>query len=451
MKISISITTHNRYEVFAETLKNVKKHLPAGAKLVVVDDGSDVPVKEADFRFDVAQGIAVAKNKAFELMGGADYYFAFDDDVHPKVDDWHLPYINSGLNHLSFTFDKLSNGTSNGRIRMLSRNGFARWEQPCGCMLFFTKACLDKVGGMDPAYGKWSYEHVGFSMRIYNAGLMPHPFMDVENSLDLFYSYDWDMKGTRSVPAAVRAQLIKPNLEKYRKEMKSAHFIPYKPLKSIVISTYFTGVVDPQRGKNYITDLDVLQPLLQSCVRNKASIVVLNDCFENTVSFVKTDASINPYFQRWFSIHKYLTDHPEIEQVFCVDATDVEMQINPFMEMHKGFLYVGDEVGNTIDNVWLKKHHTFPGSDFFYKKYSVRPLLNAGIVGGFRDEVLNFCLQMIALYIAMDSASGQLTDMAAMNVVCHEIIGYDKMKHGPKINTRFKANERNSFSYFKHK
>src|SRR6185503_20564987 len=102
MRIAISITTHNRYETFLKHYKQVKGFLPKGAKLVVIDDGSDIPVKEADFRFEKAQGIAAAKNKAFELMGDADYYFCFDDDVSPKVKDWHLPYINSGLNHLCF-------------------------------------------------------------------------------------------------------------------------------------------------------------------------------------------------------------------------------------------------------------------------------------------------------------------------------------------------------------
>ncbi|SMC45811.1 glycosyltransferase family 2 protein [Pedobacter africanus] len=450
MKISIAITTHNRYEVFSDTYKNIKKHLPNGAKLIVVDDGSDNPVKEADFRFDNAQGIATAKNKCLELMGDADYYFLFDDDVYPRVDYWHLEYIKTGLNHLCFSFDKFSNGTSNGRKKTGQTGNIINWHEPCGLMLFLTKKCIEIVGGMDPAYGKWGYEHVGYSMRIHNAGLTPSPFMDVANSLDLFYSYDWDQTSKRSVPGPDRAKCIAPNERKYKSEKGASHFIPYKPLERIVISTYFTGVVDPQRNAHYVTDLDVLQPLIKSCVKNKCPIVVLNDCFKNTVSFVKTKAQINPYFQRWFAIHDYLLEHPEIEQVFCVDATDVEMLKNPFMEMHKGFLYVGDEIGNTVNNLWLKKHHTHPIFNETYRQFYHAPLLNAGIVGGFRDEVLDFCDKMMQMYAATEGKC-QMTDMAALQHICYSWIGYEKIKHGPKINTRFKANERNNYSYFKHK
>lgn len=450
MKIAIAITTHNRYEVFSETYKNILKYLPKGAALIVVDDGSDIPVPEATFRFDKAQGIAVAKNKCLELMGDADYYFLFDDDVYPKVKDWHLQYIFTGLNHLCFSFDKFSNGVGNGRKKIGESGDIIYWHEPCGLMLFLTKKCLDTVGGFDPAYGRWGYEHVGYSMRIHNAGLTPKPFMDIKNSLDVFYSFDWDQTAKRSVPSPDRAKCIAPNERKYRSEMKSSHFIPYKPLNSIVISTYFTGVVDPQRGSNYITDLEVLQPLLNSCVKQKSPVIILNDCFKNTVSFVKTKASINPYFQRWFAIHDYLVMHPEIEQVFCVDATDVEMLRNPFMEMHKGYLYVGDEAGNTINNEWLKKHHSHPIFNSVYACHSNKPLLNAGIIGGFRKEVIEFCQAMCAGYRATNGEK-QLTDMAMLQLVCYDEYWRYIIKHGPKINTRFKANERNNYSYFKHK
>lgn len=445
MKIAIAITTHNRYEVFSETYKNIKKYLPKGSRLVVVDDGSDIPVPEATFRFDKAQGIAVAKNKCLELMGDADYYFLFDDDVYPKVKDWHLQYINTGLNHLCFSFDKFSNGGTNGRRKVGEDGNIVYWHEPCGLMLFLTKKCLETVGGFDPAYGKWGYEHVGYSMRIHNAGLTPKPFMDIKNSLDVFYSFDWDQTAKRSVAGHDRAKCIAPNERKYRSEIKSSHFIPYKPLKSLVITTYFTGVIDPQRGVSFIKNLTPLIPLIQSCNKNNAEIFILNDCFDDGRYYVKYDCQINPYFARWFAIHEFLSVHPEIEQVFCVDATDVEMQVNPFMEMHKGYLYVGDEAGNKVNNEWLRKHHC--NQLLFH--YGNMPLLNMGIVGGFRDEVLRFCIIIMSAYDLLKNTD--MTDMAAGQYACYSVIGYDKIKHGPKINTRFKANERNNTSYFKHK
>lgn len=461
MKISIAITTHNRHEVFQETYKNIKKFLPEGAKLIVVDDGSDVPVKEADFRFKTTQGIAVAKNKCLELMGEADYYFLFDDDCYPKVKDWHLHYINTGLNHLCFSFDTFSNGKTNGRRKVGEHGNVVYWHEPCGLMLFLTRKCLDVVGGFDPAYGRWGYEHVGYSMRIQNAGLTPKPFMDVKNSLDLFHSFDWDQTVKRSVDSKDRARCIIPNHKKYVLEKKSSHYIPYKPLKSVVITCYFTQVIDPQRGTHFESDIIKLIQISDSIKNNGCDLVVINDCFNSSELKEKLGDHAkcwyystnhgNPYFNRWVAISKYLFDHPEIDQVFCVDATDVEMQVNPFMEIQKGYLYVGDEAGNTVNNVWLKKHHWHSKYMDVYNHYGNKPLLNAGIVGGFRNDVLKFCALMMGCYENTREGQNQLTDMAALQYVCYIALGYDKIKHGSRINTRFKANERNTTSYFKHK
>lgn len=132
MKISIAISVHNRHETAKETVKQWKKFLPKGAKLFIVDDGSDVPFPDADYRNETAQGIASCKNRCLELCDGADYIFLADDDVYPKIKDWHLPYINSGLNHLCFTFDKFSNGKPNGRKKLGTENGITRWHEPCG-------------------------------------------------------------------------------------------------------------------------------------------------------------------------------------------------------------------------------------------------------------------------------------------------------------------------------
>lgn len=461
MRIAISITTHNRYDVFKKTLEQIIKFKPVNADIFIVDDGSDIPVNEADFRFDKPNGIAAAKNKCFELADGYDYHFAFDDDCYPIKENWHLEFIKTGLNHLCFTFDKLSNGRPNGRIKTGKNGNIILYKEPCGCMNFYTKACFDAVGGMDISFGRWSYEHVHHSMRIHNSGLTPYPFMDIDNSLDLFYSYDWDQTTSRSVDPKIRAQLARVNERKYRSEIKSKAFIPYKPLKSVVITCYFTQVVDPQRGTHFEADISKLIPLSDSVKNNGCDLVVINDCFNSSElkSVLGDHAKCwyystnhgNPYFNRWIAISKYLFDQPEIDQVFCVDATDVEMQVNPFMEMQKGYLYVGDEAGNTVNNVWLKKHHWHSKYMDVYNHYGNKPLLNAGIVGGFRNDVLKFFALMMGCYENTREGQNQLTDMAALQYVCYIALGYDKIKHGSIINTRFKANERNTISYFKHK
>src|SRR5690606_4684793 len=96
-QIGIGLTTHNRRDVLKKSLSFHKKHLPKGAKLIVVDDASEIPVKGVDFRFEHNAGIAASKNKCIELLEGCEHIFLFDEDCWPITDDWHLPYINSGI------------------------------------------------------------------------------------------------------------------------------------------------------------------------------------------------------------------------------------------------------------------------------------------------------------------------------------------------------------------
>ena len=86
-KIGIGITTHNRYEVFTHTLKKIREFAPLGTKIAIVDDASKAPVPEATYRFNTNVGIAVAKNKCFELLEDCEHIFLFDDDTYPLVNN----------------------------------------------------------------------------------------------------------------------------------------------------------------------------------------------------------------------------------------------------------------------------------------------------------------------------------------------------------------------------
>lgn len=446
MRIAISITTHNRYEVFKKTLEQIIKFKPVNAEIFIVDDGSAEPVKEATFRFETAQGIAAAKNKCFELADGYDYHFAFDDDTYPIKEDWHLEYIKTGLNHLCFTFDKFSNGKPNGRVQIGKKDNIILYKEPCGCMNFYTKACFDAVGGMDIAFGRWSYEHVHHSMRIHNAGLTPSPFMDIENSLELFYSYDWDQTTTRSVDPKIRAQLARTNERKYRQEIKSKAFIPYKQQKNLVLTCYFTTLIDPQRGTKWQYDGGATNALYWS-VPNGVDFRCLYDhskIFELPMVSYKPKHD-NPYMAKWIAFLDYIIAHPEYDNIFMLDGTDTEVLVNPFPHIDRSMLYAGDENG-TLNNQWLKNHH--PNYLSFIDRNKYKKIYNSGILGGNRDIVLEFLNEMCNT-IKNDNS---LTDMSAFNYTLHELFK-DRVVSGRKVNTVFKSFDKvNKLgSWIKHK
>lgn len=442
MEIGIAITVHNRNETAKETISKIKKLAPEGSKIVIVDDGSKIPFEDSTFRFNNSVGIAAAKNKCIELLYdlGCEHLFLFDDDIYPLVDDWHLRYINTGIKHLCFSFDKFSNGRTNGRIVNSIENGIIEYHEPCGCMLYLHRDCVDKVGGMDIRYGKWGYEHVGYSMRIHNSGLIPKPFLDIENSTKVFHSLDWEQTVKRSVPTKERINCVAKNKAKYISEIDSSKYIDFREPKNVIITTFFTTLGDTQRnGEKWSDDMrSLINPLKESCLKFGIDLVVLDD----TVNI--TPKHSNPYFARWIAIKEHLEDNI-YKNVWCVDATDVEVLRDPFNNIEHGFIYVGCEPSYTNSNAWLRKHHK---SNYYRNLYNNRiPLKNAGILGGNKNMVLEFVERICNSINKVDKES--LTDMALFNLIASF---YGKqIKFGDLINTEFKAFKDNGKAIFKHK
>lgn len=453
MRIAISITTRDRPYFFKRAYASLKKFLPPGATIVAIDDNSTVPVEGATYRFGERAGIARAKNKAFELMGEADYYFMFDDDIEAKKDNWWMPYINSGLNHAMFIFDKLSNGVSNGNKKLLTYNGLSVYENPCGCMLFFTKKCLDIVGGMDEGYGLWGNEHVGLSIRIHNAGLTPYRFIDVENSLGMFHSHDYHQSVARSVPSHVRKEQIKKNAPKFLSEQGSKEFIPFKKMTGRVITSYLNGAKDPQKGKRWPCDPSLLRPLYDSIYlsgNGEIPVTLITDCMNRDncpmpFDFVVAGGGMSPYLQRWKGMLGQMDGIRE-DYVFCVDATDVEMVNNPFMSNLGNYLWEGDEDG-TINNEWLLKHHDTPLLNEFYASNLDKKLLNAGVIGGRTCMVREFLKQMV-WYI--NNFEWGMTDMGLFNYVLYTHFP-GQIRHGRRVTNVFKSYSPDPASWWKHK
>lgn len=214
--ISICITTRNRRESLYNVLYRITMHTTIPYELIIVDDASTLPYCDSTYRFENRVGIPAAKNKCLELAK-YDHIFLFDDDTYPIVDEWYLPYINSGKEHLCFTF----------LAKHKVKNGFKCHVLGNGCMLYVTRKCIDTIGGFDWNYGLGKYEHVDFSRRIHNAGLTESVFMDVEGSDKLLYCMDQKKEVERSFSREEMRTLLKSGEKHFQKSRKSKEFIPY--------------------------------------------------------------------------------------------------------------------------------------------------------------------------------------------------------------------------------
>lgn len=214
--ISICITTRNRPKAFNMVLAQIEQHTKCEYQLVVVDDASDRQYCSVDYRFSERAGIPAVKNKCLELAK-YDHIFLFDDDAYPIVDGWYLPYINSGKEHLCFTF----------LTAFKRKEGFKYHTLGNGCMLYVTRKCIDTIGGFDWNYGLGKYEHVDFSRRIHNAGLTESVFIDVENSSNLLYCMDQKREIERSFDKVEMRNLLQSGGVHFRKNRNSKELIPY--------------------------------------------------------------------------------------------------------------------------------------------------------------------------------------------------------------------------------
>lgn len=229
MRIGVGVTTHNRPDILATTLAEIERYMPPGGKLVVVDDGSDVPVPEAT-RLPLSLGVAAAKNKCLELLGDCDHIFLFDDDTYPSVDRWWVPYVNSPEPHLMYQF---TGGPEHWSIQKMGQTADLVWyDKPRGCMLYAERRVLDVVGGLHVAFGRHGYEHEDWSRRIHTAGLTRYAFADI--AAKNFYCLDEDRTDISSLPLGAKQAWRHvdptrlPLYAEYR-EQPVPVLVPYRP------------------------------------------------------------------------------------------------------------------------------------------------------------------------------------------------------------------------------
>lgn len=462
MKVGIGIASHNRPEVFKKSYEQIRRLAPSGSKIVVVDDGSDIPIPDATYRFDKNAGIARSKNKCLELLQDCDHIFLFDDDAYPLKKGWERPYIESPEPHLMYIFKDFVNMKLNDSSELYRDSKMKAYTHPRGCMLYLSREVLDVVGGMDTRYRRWGYEHVDLSNRIFNAGLTSFRYADVIGSEELIYSADEHQEVASTVSRAERQPYLKEMREHFLRSFKSSEYCEYKarrPLAktgiNIVLATYLTGAPDPQRSQ-WVANYDDVKTLADSVSKNGERLVIVSDTFtpETTPPDMTLEIecvepmSMNPYFRRWLLCYQYLRDHPEVERVFCVDATDVEMLRSPFKHMDDR-LYTGDEP-TIVGTPWMLHHHRNSVLYQFISTNRLKPLINCGLLGGTREQVMEFIHRFIAVYYDNGCKVGDV-DMGTFNYVAYTYFS-DVLSHGPHVNTRFKAFDyNNTQAWFRHK
>jgi len=466
--IGIAISTHNRHDVLARAIEHQLKYLPAGALVVVVDDGSSVPVAVPDgvklIRSDMSRGIVASKNASLEALidAGCEHLFLWDDDAWPIAGGWEGPYIESPEPHLAYQFQDFATGKKLNDIAVLYRDSkHVAYTGQRGVMLYYHRSAIEKVGGFDSIYERGMYEHSDLALRIHNAGLTSWAFADVVGSEKLIYSLDEHEAVDRSVPKHDREAQVKRNVTIHNKRRDDGYtgYAEYRQKKNVVITTFLTSQPDPQRGTKMTASPELLDKWASSVKGNHA--VVLTDSISSVRVGVSTvavpDVKMNVYFRRWLHIWQHLRDHPEYHFVWCTDGTDVEMLREPWTEMEQGKIYVGSEP-KTYADAWAKQNHPEAIYQSFLADHQHDVMLNAGLLGGSRADVMAIAHGIVRLYYQIESlrfwqkekTAAAVGDMIAFGIVAHRYA--DRLVTGPRVHTVFKMDGiGKEFAWWKHK
>ncbi|HAT3749147.1 TPA: glycosyltransferase family 2 protein [Klebsiella oxytoca] len=467
-RIGIAITTHNRPEVLKRAIEQHVKHLPSGALMVVIDDGSKpaaiVPDNVKLVRHDQSRGIVASKNASVTALvdAGCEHLFLWDDDAWPIADNWHLPYIESHEPHLAYQFLDLAGRNKLNDMAVLYRDDkHIAYTGQRGVMLYYHRCAIDKVGGFDPVYGRGMYEHPDLALRIHNAGLSTWAFADVVGSEKLIHSMDEYEEVARSIPRPERESLAKTNAQIYsaRRDSGYSGYAPYRLQQDVVITSLLTSEADPQRKVKMAADADLLKVWSRS-IRGAKAIVLADElaAAPEGVTLQSVPAlNMSPYFARWVHIYQHLRAHPEYRFVWCTDGTDVEMLREPWTEMEQGKIYVGSE-HKTYAEEWMKVNHHGKAYSDFIEQHRDEQLLNAGLLGGSREDVMEFAHRIIRQHYLieshrfwkMETAPTTLVDMGAFGMAAKSF--GDRIVTGPKVHTIFKTDGfGKELAWWKHK
>lgn len=462
-RIGIGITTRNRADTLTTALEHHRRYLPPEALLVIVDDASDQPIPATDWRFEKPAGIPAAKNKCLELLDGCEHVFLFDDDAYPIADGWWEPYVDSPEPHLMYQFLDLAGTRKLRDITVLHDDGHhVAYTGPRGVMLYLHRSVIETVGGFDPVYGKGMYEHGDLSNRVHHAGLTTWRYADVAGSAALIHSMDEHEEIERSVPAKDRDALVRRNVEIHNHRMRTGHtgYVEYRDQIDAVLTTLLTSETDPQRGIKWDPDPGKVQAWASS-IRGARAVVLADELTTPPAGAHLAPVpavTMNVYYRRWLHIYQHLRDHPEYRFVWATDGSDVEMLHEPWAHMEPGVMYVGSEA-KTYDDEWAFRNHPAKVFQDFLEQHRHDTMLNAGLLGGTREDVMAFAHAIVRVYYDLEAerfwgneAAGlEVGDMLAFGIVAHTPRFAGRIVTGPRVHTVFRAEERTPWAWWKHR
>ena len=185
--IGIGVTTYERPQVFELFMRQLDKFCPKDYKLHVA---KDIP------------NVSQAKNECLKALEDCDHIFLFDDDCFPITENWTDYFIKSNLSHTLYMKSQHN--------AQLITNDYTVFNDCSGVFMYLTKEVVTKVGYFGD-YGRYGFEHAGYSHRINKAELTPYKYICLNDTHKYIHSLDLDgpFEGIEAKPTLTPQEAIK--------------------------------------------------------------------------------------------------------------------------------------------------------------------------------------------------------------------------------------------------
>ena len=222
---------------------------------------------------------------------------------------------------------------------------------------------------------------------------------------------------------------------------------------NVILSTYLTAKLDPQRHTQWPKDdyskIDAWKSSIEAL---NLQGVIFHDCLSeefvkeytsDNIKFIKCiddyEWSTNDF--RFLLYNHYLNAHKEIDLVFMTDVSDVKVVMDPFEQIEKHNerekIFVGlDNAGIIATAPWSRMEHYG-----YIPKYTPlwqtlkHPVVNAGALGGTRQNMIDYTQYMVNEFNEIN-VPGKNNNMAVFNFVAYHFYK-DNLVYGAPVTSNF--------------
>ncbi len=243
--------------------------------------------------------------------------------------------------------------------------------------------------------------------------------------------------------------------------LSSVKTSPASQTNGRIVAVMMTSKPDPQRGEKISSDyLEYMRPWWATVDRVGLSGTVLHDGLPVECTAEATTDRINFHQAQPSELpilhdrHRLVRDYlQEIDDryVFVTDISDVAFKHDPFQlvcqDQRKHRLFIGSEPKAIGNCRCLSKEMTDQFGDLLYAD---RQVVNPGILGGERTEVLSLLNHILD---CIDQLKDRLlnSDMSIINKVVHDQYQPDQLFTGLPLHSRFKKFEYDTSAAIMHK